>query len=109
MPKRRKNEKTKKIRPSRASLGRLVSSPRTTSLIAAAAPDSTAVRGYIHQADEADVLCKLSLGAENAELRDQVVELALKILDLQLRLRPDQRSRWADFLTSRHYFGRETY
>lgn len=40
-----------------------------------------------------------ALETENVELRKQVVELALEILDLQLRLRPDERSRWGDIGT----------
>jgi len=36
-----------------------------------------------------------ALEAENAELRNKVVELALEILELQTRVRPNERSRWA--------------
>jgi hypothetical protein len=40
-----------------------------------------------------------ALETENMDLRKQVVELALEILDLQVRLRPDERSRWGDIGT----------
>ena len=37
-----------------------------------------------------------ALEAENADLRNQVVELALAILELQSRVNPHERSRWAN-------------
>jgi hypothetical protein len=38
------------------------------------------------------------LEAENLELRNQVVDLALQILDLQLQLCPDERTKWLGFV-----------
>jgi hypothetical protein len=74
----------------------LVRDTKILSIIAAARSAESSTRKY---GKKAGARLVSALETENVELRKQVVELALEILDLQLRLRPGERSLWGDIGT----------
>jgi hypothetical protein len=101
MVKRNKAEKSEKSRSSLLGSRREHNLPSRLAGAAGFVETARWASSYIDMdgEDGAGLCCTAPLEAENAELRNRVVDLALEILDLQLRLRPEERTRWADFAT----------